>query len=239
MNASLSVIATSSLWDRTIALLSTSCLKHYDFSIFSHEDESFKSTYNFDQLTVASWKTQTKSILPGLLDNLIRINGKLDNLDFISPRALSLGELSVISKHYRAINNFLGSDNSQLLIMEDDVIFNESSFDSIDKFVSSNRFDFVDFAGGDGINCNPDKLQCVEGITGETINLKSTRTACCYMISKKFAYHLASCLSTPVLPIDWSISYALSVFQDASVFWVDDKIFSHGSCVGLHTSWRS
>jgi len=239
MNLSLAIISTSSLWDRTLALLSSSCLREYDFSVYSNEDKSFHSRYKYDQSTGALWEQQVKAILPGLLDNLARIRSQLTSLEFASPRSLSHGEISVISKHYRAINDFLNTDTSHLMVMEDDVIFNLHSLESVENFIASNPFDFVDFAGGDNIHCHESRLETVRGISGEKNEFKSTRTACCYLISKRFAYQLCACLYRPVLPIDWSISYALSLLQDSTVFWVEDKLFLHGSCIGSHLSWRS
>lgn len=239
MNLSLAIISTSSLWDRTLSLLSSSCLKEYDFSVYANEDRLFHSRYKYDQSTASLWEEQVQPILPGLLDNLVRIKCQTTSLQFTLPRSLSYGEISVLSKHYRAIKAFLNTDNSQLMVMEDDVIFDLPSFEVIEKFVASNSFDYVDFAGGDGINCYESKLESVQGITGERNLLKSTRTACCYLISKRFAYQLSSCLYGPVLPIDWAISYALTLLKDSSVFWVDDKLFLHGSCIGSHLSWRS
>ena len=122
--------------------------------------------------------------------------------------------------------------------MEDDVIVNIDSLSIIHDFLVYNPFDYVDLAGGDSLLCNPNNLSTFFNVSGEIIPLNNTRTACCYIISRRLAYYYLSCLFSRLFPVDWSLSLALQQLPNSSTFWVSQPLFEHGSCIGTHKSWR-
>ena len=239
---SVAIISTESLWDRTQALLSNSFFSGIDFAVFSHEDPVFINSYEFDQFKNNQWNASLRYILPGLLENLIRLNPDLEerNIDqsFAHPRQLSCGELSVISKHLRAVHRFSESRCDYLLVCEDDVIISEVSIDRLQALVASSGFDYIDLAGGDGILTNQHKIEQLNGWSYERIDTKATRTSCCYLISQRLAPFAIASLSSQIFPVDWSYSHALQTLPESAVIWVDSDAFHHGSCVGNYKSWR-
>ena len=194
------------------------------------------------------------SIYPSLLDNIellsrssIHLPRQLSssfNLNslpqWLHPRELSFGDLSVISKHHQALISFLKTDNDYCLICEDDVIFYEESLTTIHSLAQNLSFDFVDIAGGDGLHTRKADVIINGKLRLEKKVNFATRTACCYLVSRRYAEKLSAVLNSPVFPIDWSMSFAFSLFSSPPlVFWLSNKLADHGSSSGKVTSWRS
>ena len=155
------------------------------------------------------------------------------------PRKLSIGELSVISKHTRAINEFLDSEYSHLLVLEDDAILSEFSLEKIRSLLWNTRFDYYDLAGGDGIKAYPSVICNTPYITGEILKSPNTRTSCAYILNKSTAKDIITRFKTPCMPIDWQMMYALrNIPTPATVFWSTDELVTHGSSLGKVQSWR-
>ena len=246
---SLAIISYAPLWERTLHLISSPSLRTRDLQIYAYEDESYISRYSYSQSIQDKWKQDIRYIQNGLLDNIDRINHnssvsnspKISNSDlsWLQPRKLTNGDLSVLSKHWRALKTFLSSSNDYLIVFEDDVIIMDGSLEKISLSLENAYFDYLDLAGGDNILCNSQNTRKIAGLLVEEIFHKSTRTACAYLVSRRCAELLFLFLSYPVMPIDWAISRALNCpNEQIRVFWLAEKLFEHGSCSGKVKSWR-
>ncbi len=248
-------VATASYSSRLSSIINNvnSGLLGYNFTTVSAE-RGFSYRYNFDESCAASWWAMLPSIYSSLRDNVIFLGGLPSSLPvsisdvedyaalpkWLHPRELSNGDLSVISKHHQALKIFLNSKDDYALICEDDVIFAESAVPNIFKLAQGLSFDFIDIAGGDGLSAdNPDTFIDNLFRLERKVNF-STRTACCYLISRRYASFLCNVLSRPIFPIDWSMSFAFSLYSTPPlVYWLSTPLAQHGSSIGKVNSWRS
>ena len=247
-------IATARFSKRIVDIISNdkSLLFNYNFTIVSSE-RSHLYRYNFDSPTRSKWWSMLLSIYPSLRDNLNLLSPSASHLpkqlsdsfdpqslpQWLHPRELSFGDLSVISKHHQSLNSFLNTDDDFCLICEDDVIFYENSLSYIHELVQNLSFDFVDIAGGDGLNTSNADVIVSRNLQLEQKFNFATRTACCYLVSRRYAEKLSLVLNSPVFPIDWSMSFAFSLFSFTPlVFWLCNNLADHGSSSGKVTSWR-
>ena len=248
-------IASASYSKRIVDIVSnpTSCLFDFNFSIVSSE-RGHLYNYNFDSSIIGQWWTMLPSIYPSLLDNLELISHRPTILprqidrshdlyslpQWLHPRELSYGDLSVISKHHQALVSFLRSHDDYCLICEDDVIFSDNALSIIHDLVQNFSFDFVDIAGGDGLTTSNADVTINKSLQLEKKSNFATRTACCYLVSRRYAEKLSLVLRSPVFPIDWSMSFAFSLFTSSPlVYWVCNNLAEHGSSTGKVISWRS
>jgi hypothetical protein len=250
----ISIVACEGLRDRVFKLLADSPLMHEDFRIYSFEDQRYQDRYMASADTHSRlWTDYLSVIYQGLLSNLARISGQFKSLywsnristsdfnpqEWMQPRNLNYGDLSVMSKHLRAMEDFLCSDLDYLMVLEDDAILNHASISSCRLLIQQFCFDYIDIGGGDGIECSHN-IQKIGGFNLEKILSRATRTACAYIVSRRAAECIARVLMNPVMPVDWSISYALQKLPcDAEVFWSCDSMVLHGSSIGSVRSWRS
>ena len=111
-DTSISFIGFQPNKERLSTLLLDSELSTLDFSIFFAEDHKYESSYFFSSSLQQSWRNSVSKIREGLLRNLeLRSQGlNLDrslNYPWMDPRPLKKGDLSVLSKHCRALLDFL------------------------------------------------------------------------------------------------------------------------------------
>lgn len=246
MKLKVGIISYQPLWYRTLNLVGNSDFCSNNFSIYSEEDPRFTQSYLYNELVRATWLEQLQSFKCSLIDNVYRAQGIFTSSQisqdyspsWMQPRKLSSGDLSVLSKHYNAIKDFLLSDANYLLVLEDDAILGGNFLSTVKSFISCTMFDFVDLAGGDGILCNPTRLHRYGGLLGEIVELRGTRTACGYLTGRTIALELLQSINNKIFPIDWALSYGLSLCSSANVLWVETDIIKHGSCVGTYRSWR-
>ena len=248
-------ISSSSYYGRLASIIDnhSSGLLDFNFTVVASELGHIYN-YTFDELNSSKWWKMLPSIYLGLRDNLqllsptsvIPPSFPLDLDDqkllpkWLHPRKLSFGDLSVISKHHQALELFLHSSDDYALICEDDVIFAEASLKAIHDLAQGLCFDFIDIAGGDGLI-----TKSVDLVVNDRFHLEqkfnlSTRTACCYLISRRYAEALTTVLQSPVFPIDWSMSFAFTLIpSNPLVYWLRNSLAEHGSSTGKVISWRS
>ncbi|KZR70723.1 hypothetical protein PMIT1318_01863 [Prochlorococcus marinus str. MIT 1318] len=253
---SIAIVSCSKFSSRLVNILSNNdtTLMDYDFKVYSREPTSFSFNYSYDELTRERWLSCLSIIYQSLKDNM-QLLGQSDSFplpeifpdsqpmeqlpQWMLPRRLTLGDLSVISKHLRAVNDFLITSEDYLLIMEDDVILAPQAISQLNRLIQEHIFDFIDIAGGDGLKVHEHHLSLLDTFYLEEKTNCATRTACAYILSRNSASVVSTTLSSPVMPIDWSLSVALhSRNQRMGVYWLDGDIMVHGSSVGLVKSWR-
>ena len=145
-------------------------------------------------------------------------------------------ELSL--QHIQAIILFLQTERKYCLILEDDSIpifasilslQNELEYclQQINK-LNSGYFDISDslgFAPNQSTNITDGKYEFTIMGSGQT------RCASAYILTRPTAYKLISQQIPIVLPIDWHLSYLLSM-SDSPTYWRNIPIFSQGSQTG-------
>ena len=249
-DASISIISYSKLWGRTINLLQSSSFRNENMRIYAQEPEkSYECLYSRSEWN-ANWMEALKYIATGLEINVKIANNLPYNKqsetsptklrDWMKPRQLEIGELSVIYKHYKAIEDFLRSNNDYCLIFEDDALVSEDGLNFIRKIlhdVRMTKFDFIDFAGGDNLRLTKSTEIPTNEVKVQNITWRSSRTACCYAINRRYAEAFHKNCRIPFMPIDWMLSYVAAKNQ-FNVAWIENGYIRHGSSIGEIKSWR-
>jgi len=253
----ISIIATEGFQDRLRKLLSSTGMLSHDFSIYCEEDPDYQHSYSKLNLKwlLDQWDSYLDLIRYGLIDNIRRAGAsvpewcdeveleKLKNsFGWLNLRRLRSGDLSVMSKHRRALRSFVESNEQYVLVMEDDAQINSDSLRLCRDLAGVGGFSYIDVGGGDGISArHQDSYELLSGFSVERVWTCSSRTACAYIASKEAAESILHVLDIPVMPIDWSISVGLSPkrLKNSKVLWALTPPIIHGSCSGDVKSWRS
>ena len=156
----------------------------------------------------------------------------------LTPKQISLTNLSLNLKHRYCWASILDSNAEFGLVLEDDIIFKDTSIDQLFtllKNIDLKYFDYIDLGGG--CMLKPDGLNFSQFNDTNIYYLKvpSTRTTCAYLISKDFASPLISNQPKIMFPIDFQLTYCFNIFQ-SKVGWIDPEIFIHGSEHGYYNS---
>lgn len=154
-----------------------------------------------------------------------------------TPGKMSINNLSLNLKHIRAWHLLSEGGTPWGLVMEDDIIFREGSIASILNLleVIPDQIDYVDVAGGCGLHPNGSRFRhlLVPGLYQDL--LASTRTTCCYIISRRFAQKLLELRLPLLFPIDFQLNYAFSLVTPF-VAWCSPELVIHGSEHGYYPS---
>jgi hypothetical protein len=180
---------------------------------------------------IAQWKDCVAEIKrSGLtLDQALSLN------PWLRPSLLTPASVSIFLKHQEAWRRLAAGDAPFAILAEDDIVFRQRSGEYLSRLLQilPSDFDFIDIAGG--CNLFPRAAnECVNDFFFR-IDPPRDRTACCAIVSRKFARKLVD-LKLPIcLPIDWTLTYAFARTK-AHVYWVEPTPFGHGSMMGIYAS---
>lgn len=134
------------------------------------------------------------------------------NPDFsINPQGYSLdgiqgwklGELGIWASNYTAWKNFLKTDNEYLILMEDDIVFNQDFFPLLEKYILElpEGWDFFSFF----VPADQNYKYGLHKAYSENISLLYQDWSClCYILTRKGAEKSLQIMSGGVsLPLDW------------------------------------
>ena len=204
--------------------------------------EEFENQYEYNK---QKWKYQLNSIKDILLSNSrLKKNDKFEELvknklllylqKFINPswmksRELSPAEISLSLKHFFVLSRIKES-NSPALVVEDDVIAKESTYEILKKALElcNKDYDYIDLGGG----CNLPLFKNDKSISNYkefiSLSIPRSRTTAGYMITPAAALSLANGILPLVMPIDWQFQY-LFLKNNLKVGWSNPPAFIHGS----------
>lgn len=203
------------------------------------------------------WEARIADIANILIANLLSVNSnnhdtylallkklRLTNIPlphWAHPRALKVGEISVLLKHHSAISLIANGHKNHGLICEDDLLFSNDTknlfYLVIDQL--SPDIDYVDLAGGACLAPCPQ----TELITSDRPNLAKlcfprTRTNASYILSKRYANYIVQRFFPLVFPIDWHLQYIMNLNIHFNCYWAKNPVFIHGSETESISSWR-
>lgn len=204
--------------------------------------EEFENKYKFNK---SMWDHQLLDIKEILLKNshlkrndnfeeeiknklLFNIQ-KIFNPRWMKARILKPAEISLSLKHFFVLNKIKSSKNPALVV-EDDVIANESTYELINKAfeLCQADFDYVDLGGG----CNLPFYKKDQVISNFkefiSLSIPRSRTTAAYIVSPYGANSLIKGLLPLVMPIDWQFQY-LFLKNNFKVAWSNPPAFIHGS----------
>jgi len=208
--------------------------------ILNHDGDNFKHV-NPCNSSLELWHERLAYIRDILLANTGCPDSETIDLPiWMRPRPLSIGEQSVLLKHFTALLLVANSSDKYAIISEDDVLSHQNSqlmlnecFDT----VLSNQIDYLDLAGGCNLAAPPDNIQ-KSILNIDILKDGRTRTSACYMISKLFAVNIVDQFLPAAFPIDWHLQYLLRRNAHLMCAWTKEYPMIHGSEAGIFKSWR-
>ena len=161
--------------------------------------------------------------------------------EWLAPRNLSSGEISVLFKHHCALSQISQGRESHGMIIEDDILSHgasDSMFQHLKYFIDDHNPDYVDIAGG--ANLSASKIN-INSPNFTHMSPPRTRTNAGYVVSRRLAELLVENFFPLVFPIDWHLQYMLYKFATYPIhcFWMDKTLYLHGSETESYKSWRS
>jgi hypothetical protein len=204
---------------------------------------------SLDLISLDLWTKRLPEIADILYTNSLFSSGSLNCLtdtlhncrdmpQWMMPRKLSRGEISVLLKHFTAILRISLGFFPYGIILEDDILLHKASVNSLasslKEFVVA-AGDYIDLAGGAGLS-----ISSCSRTNGNIVEMRPprTRTNAAYCISKRLATYFTYRFFPLCMPIDWHLQYLLSSSKDFSVYWTIRPPLLHGSETGLVKSWR-
>lgn len=110
---------------------------------------------------------------------------------FRNNKILSPGELGASLSHIKVLKNFISSTSDFALILEDDIIGNDSDIDSVMKTISTlSQSDFLLLGGQEGLNKRfqlGKANQLNNLLTVSEFSKQFVTRACCYVVSRQTA----------------------------------------------------
>ncbi len=200
--------------------------------------------------STALWSSRIHSIISVLKYNagLLRFDGILldqtctDNCPpWASARELSIGEISVLLKHFLALSLIASGDDPFGIIAEDDVVCTAEAklhLDTMFLLLDSHGIDYLDLAGGCNLVADLSEKHIGDG-SYILLTKARTRTNACYVVSRSLAKRLVDKFLPACFPIDWHLQYLFEEVGDVKCAWFTKDCFIHGSETGLYKSWRS
>lgn len=142
-------------------------------------------------------------------------------------KVLSPGELGASLSHIKVLNDFIKSDHSYALIIEDDIIGCDSDIDIAMQAISTLRqSDFLLLGGQQGLN---KRLQLGKKDTSNGLmrvsgfSKKFVTRACCYVVSRATAQHILDCQNKQFNLADkWDVFFKNT---DVNIYFKD--VFEH------------
>ena len=243
------IIATTHIWGRLENLISS--LAPLPSNIYIAKEEPGHLGVNHDSRRL--WLDYVKKMSRPLLSNYYLSNGRdpydsclrgqcdINSFQWLRPRELRKSELSLYYKHLSLLEVFMKSEQDFLLILEDDAIISETAVNSILDLINNSHFSLADLAGGCNLSLKgimiPTYSSSDSKLEAYAVPWKSSRTTCCFIISKDFAYQcLFSDIHHYILPIDWMYTLILQQAQHNISLWVENLEIIHGSMQGLYNS---
>lgn len=159
-------------------------------------------------------------------------------------------EIAVADKHIRAWQQFVDSDEDELLVLESDAALTDQAEPAIQALLThaSDRPRYVNLAGG----LNTDELGIARWESDRwqgdgrfmAFSKPVTNTSCAYVVNRAMAQvaldHLVAAPKDKSLGIDWVINSAFLAREKDSIECLHalPPVLQHGSMVGLTQSWH-
>jgi len=162
--------------------------------------------------------------------------------NWLMPRPLRAGELSVLYKHFYSIALIAISSSDYGLVVEDDIRIKPDSlrfFSECCNAMQHGLFDFIDLAGGCQLKPTMQEISRSSCRRIVTLDTPRTRCAAAYLLSKDLAKSLANLFFPLIFPIDWHMQYIFTQLSSYVFGWCNPEALIHGSENNLVQSWRS
>lgn len=207
----------------------------------------------------AAWESRVHSISGLLIQNALAASTRspvnrlplfkanpielAQQIDWLKPRPLKKGEISVLFKHFYALSSIALGAQTHGIIFEDDIYIEDSNVPLMISLLHPGNLkgvDYIDLAGGSGLFAsssepmvNGHHLPCLVDI-----NPPRTRTNACYLVSRSLAAYVVNRFFPLVLPIDWHLQWILNTSKEIKCCWHEPPLVVHGSETGSVVSWR-
>ena len=157
------------------------------------------------------------------------------NPEWLHARSLNVKEISLFLKHFNAWVAIANGNSMFGLVLEDDVVLKADSLKYLEYVIGNIPQDckYLDLAGGANLAPFADHIRtdgCFYKITPPM-----TRTTCAYIINKQLCADLISNTLSIVLPVDWQLMHYFNT-NCTNVYWLEPKMFIHGSEEGKYVS---
>lgn len=157
----------------------------------------------------------TSNVKEFLKNNNFNLDPNGYNLDNV--QGWKYGEIGIWASNYLAWENFLKTDNDLVILMEDDIKFNENFIhDLLDKINElPDEWDFFSyFVPSDQHNKYIDTMSVSNSIS----KIYQDWSMLCYLVSRSGAKKLIESCQSPVsLPLDWHIYRQRDKFNSYSI----------------------
>lgn len=135
-------------------------------------------------------------------------------------------------EHYHIFKDFAESNLDNILIFEDDVVFNEDLKEALQAYCKALPEDFDTLYIGSG--CNLSLPYSTSDIIGKHPNYCS-KCGDSYIVSKKAAKKIVETCLPLYCNWDWELNYQQAMHQ-MNVYWVVDPIVRQGSECGNYST---
>ena len=150
-------------------------------------------------------------------------------------RQLSKAEISLLYKHYLIFKDITQNENEFCLVLEDDVVFNESFLNDLNSILNEapKDWDFIFLGSGCDLRIPKSLIR-----PNQKCYLKSHPAAKCtdsFLVKKESLQKILSTLMPFILPIDFELNYHMWA-HDMNVYWIEPPLIRQGSQDGTFKS---
>lgn len=190
----------------------------------------FEFRFRFDR---ESKELNDNTLIDVSENNLKKRNIVLSEMGFSLQRGAEKPALkAIILEHYHIFKDFINSDLENILVLEDDAIFDENFFNVYEDYLKLLPSDYDVLYIGSGCNLQlPFK-------SDKIIELHPNRYSKCadsYIISKKAAINIYNNCLPLYCNWDWELNYQQQLHK-MNVYWVSNPLVYQGSEHGQYNN---
>jgi GR25 family glycosyltransferase involved in LPS biosynthesis len=198
------------------------CFKIFHVDSNSERDQLFSDLRSYlinkiDELdtptNIISNDSDVKNFISDNLDFNLYLNGyNLDNI-----QGWRYGEIGILSSNFYAWKNFINSDYDLLILMEDDIRYDDEFYEKLNLCINDlpDDWDIFSFYVPES---EYNKFHLSMAVSPVLSRSYQDWSMLCYVINKKGAQKLIDSVKNPVfLPLDWHIYRQTHLFNVYSV----------------------
>jgi hypothetical protein len=150
-------------------------------------------------------------------------------------RKLNLAEISLTIKHCHIMKKISNECKDYALVLEDDVVFEDSFVDKFNDYLSKTPNDWDVIFLGNCCGLRIPKEQIVEGKVAYVKQHPASKCTDSFLIKKELAEKLSKTMKPFNTICDWEYSYQFYL-HNAKVYWWEPTLVTQGSENGLYKS---
>ena len=151
-------------------------------------------------------------------------------------RELKRSDISLLYKHYKTYQDIVTNKYEKVLILEDDIVFDDN-FHMFNMFIDSTPKDWDLIFIGQGCNLRVPQNFLIPGQYSYKVNHPASKCTDAYCITYEAAKKILQTMAPFTFPIDFELNYQMKLYN-MNVYWMEPPLMklAGSECGMFHTT---